>query len=280
MTIWGQNKRKQNDEDLKTATSPYISDKGLVIKQIPPIDPIRVSFGEYKGLSFISKFGRNPTVASGVQEVIWDQADASYTYMTSASTLYISSSDNTDNQTYKVQGLDANWGLQTVEVTLSGFTFVALTGTWIRVFRAENISSANSAGDVYIADDNTDAGGDGIPDTATNIKAKISIGNNQTNMAIYTVPQGRKGYLMDWYASLLRLTGTAAVAADFDIFRRNEGSVFLSTHPMGLLTTGEGTWQYNWPFPLELDARTDIEVRAQPTANADVSAGFTVLLRS
>ena len=280
MTIWGQNTKKQNDKDLETATSPYVDDGGRVIKQYQPIDPIRVSFGGYNGMSFISKFGRNPTIASGAQEVIWDQADAAYTYMSSGSTLYISSSNNADNQVYEVQGLDANWGLQTVEVTLSGFTFVALTGSWVRVFRAKNISGTNSAGDVYIADDNTDGGGDGIPDTASNIKAKIIQGNNQTNMAIYTVPNGNKGYLMDWYVSLLRLTGVSSVAADCDIFLRNVGGVFRSTQPIGVQNTGNGVWNYNWPIPIEMEPQTDIEVRAKPTANSDVSAGFTVLLIS
>lgn len=280
MTDWTKRNYGRNQKDLETATSPYIDDNGRVIKQFQPIDPIGVSFGQYDGLSFIAKFGRNPTVASGTQEVIWDQADAVYTYMSSASTLYISSSDNTDDQVYEVQGLDANWALQTVEVTVSGFTFVPLSGTWIRVFRAKNLNGTNSAGDVYIADSNTDGGGDGIPDTASSIKAKVIQGNNQTNMAIYTVPQGRTGYLMDWYISLLRLTGVAAVSADFDIFRRSEGGVFRSTQPIGVMNTGAGDHYYSWPFPLELEARTDIEVRVQPSANADASAGFTVLLRS
>lgn len=131
---------------------------------------------------------------------------------------------------------------------------------------------------MYISDDNTDAGGDGIPDNLANMKAKIIIGNEQTNMALYTVPAGHKGYLTDWYASLLRLTGASAVAGDFDVFLRNVDSVFRSTHPIGLNTTGVGERTYKWPYPLELEPKTDIEVRVQPTANSDVAAGFTVLL--
>jgi len=276
MTQWSKRNYGQNQEDLKTATSPYVDDKGKVIKQLPLIDPVRVSRGDYDGLSFIAKFGRNTSVASGVQEVIWDQSDASYTYMTSASTLYISSSNNGDDQTYEVQGLDANWGIQIVDVTLNGQTPVALSEAWIRVFRAKNLNGTNSSGDVYIADDNTVSGG--VPTVATTIKAKVLIGTNQTNMAIYTIPANHKGYLADWYASLLRASGTAALAADCDLFRRSEGGVFRSTHPIGIQNTGQGIHHYAWPYPLELAAKTDIEVPAQPTASADVSAGFTVLL--
>ena len=237
-----------------------------------------IARGLFDNFSYVEKFGRNPTVASGAQEVIWDQSDAVYTYIVSASTLYISSSNTNDDQTYEVQGLDANWNMQTVEVTLNGFNFVALSGTWRRVFRAKNISGTNSAGDVYISDDNTDVGADGIPDDATNIKAKVLAGNNQTNMAIYTIPFGFKGYLTGWYASLLRASGTTAVASDMDIFRRDNGSVFRSTHPAGIQNTGSGRHHYDFDYPLELPAKSDIEVRGQPTANADISAGFTILL--
>lgn len=243
-----------------------------------PIDPTAISRGLVDGHSYIAKFGRNTTVASGTQEVIWDQSDASYIYMSSASTLYISSSNTNDDEVVEVQGLDANWAPQTVSGTLNGFNFVALSGTWTRVFRARVTSSTTPEGDIYISDDNTDVGGDGIPDTATNIKAKIIQGNNQTNMAIYTVPAGYKGYLFDWYVSMLRTTGVTATAADCDIFRRSSGGVFRSTQPIGIQNTGSGLHYYTWPFPLELDEKTDIEVRATPSGNADVAAGFTILL--
>jgi hypothetical protein len=278
MTTWDKRTYKQNQEDLKTATSPYISDKGRVIKQLPSLDPWRVSRGDYPELSFIAKFGRNGAIASGVEEVIWDQADAVYTYMVTASTLYISSSDTTDNETVEVQGLDENWNVQTASATLNGFTFVPLSGLWLRVFRAKVTSATSPAGDIFIADDNTDAGGDGIPDTATNIKAKITVGKNQTNMAIYTVPAGYKGYLVDWYVHILRASGTTAVAADCDIYRRDLGSVFRSTQPIGIQNTGAGDHQYTWPYPIPLEPKTDIEVRVQPTGAAAAAAGFTVLL--
>ena len=278
MTVWNKRGYKQNEEDLESATSPYVADNGKVIKQYSTIDPVRVSRGEIDGYSFIAKFGHSAAVASGVEEVIWDQADAVYTYITTASTLYISSSNTNDDETFEVQGLDENWALQTVNVIVSGFTFVPLTGSWMRVFRAKNISATTPQGDVYISDDNTDGGGDGIPDTATNIKAKVVQGTNQTNMAIYTVPAGKKGYLIDWYISMLRGTGVNSTAADCDIFRRTEGGVFRSTQPIGIQNTGSGIHKYSWPYPLELEPKTDIEVRAQPTANAHMGAGFTVLL--
>ena len=276
MTVWNKRGYKQNEEDLESATSPYVADNGKVIKQFPVLDPVGVSRGQYDGVSFVAKFGRNATVGNSAEEVLWDQQIAVYTYMTTASTLYISSDDNADTQTYDVQGLDENWNMQTVSVTLSGYTSVPLSGSWIRVFRAYNTSGTNSAGEVYVAD--SSASTNGTPDVATTIKARVIAGNNQTNMAIYTVPAGHKGYLMDWYISLLRGSGTAVIAGDFDIYRRPVGTVFRSTQPVGLQNTGAGDHHYTWPYPIELEPKTDIEIRCFPTATADASGGFTVLL--
>jgi hypothetical protein len=276
MTKWDKRTYNRNQEDLETATSPYISDKGKVIKQYPALDPWRVSRGDYDELSFVAKFGRSGAIASGTEEVIWDYAAASYTYISSASTLYVSSTDGTDDETIEVQGLDENWNLQTVEVVVNGQNFVPLTGSWLRVFRAKNISATTPGGTIYIADANTGAGG--VPNPTTGIKASITVGKNQTNMAIYTIPNGYKGYLWDWYVHILRATGTTAVAADCDIYRREEGGAFRSTQPVGIQNTGAGDHQYTWPFPLPLEPKTDIEVRVQPTASAAASAGFTVLL--
>jgi len=237
-----------------------------------------VAKGEVIGEQYVEKFGRNTLVASGAKEVIWDQADAVYTYMATASTLYVSSSHTDDDETFEVQGLDEHWNLKTQNVVCNGLVFVSITGTWTRVFRVKNISATTPQGDIYISDDNTDVGGDGIPDTATNIKAKIIQGDNQTNMAIYTIPKGYTGYLVSWYASMLRSTGVTATAADVNIWRREYGGVFRSTHPGGIQNTGTGGLYYTFPFPLSLSEKTDIEVTAQPTANADVSAGFTIHL--
>ena len=160
-----------------------------------------IASGLVPGTSCVNKFGLG--TVTGTEE-IWDAADTvgDYTYMTTASTLYISSDDAGDGQVYEVQGLDANLELQVVEVTASGFNFVALDETWLRVFRAKNLGTTDNAGNIYISDDNTDAGGDGVPDTLANVKAQIGIGNNQTLMAIYTVPAGKTAYMTHWGASV------------------------------------------------------------------------------
>lgn len=224
----------------------------------------RVARSEVAGNMFIEKFGRNTTVASGTQETIWDGSSI-YSYPSTADITHAISTNANDTMDIEIQGLDANYVLTTQTITLTGDTQVALDTPLIRVFRARILGSVATLGVVSITDN-------GQNDTY----AQIAVGVNQTNMAVYTVPAGKTGYLHKWYASILRATGTTAVAADVDIFRRTSGGVFRSTQPVGIQNTGNGAWQYEFKFPLKLEEKTDIEIRATPTANADISGGFTV----
>jgi len=97
-------------------------------------------------------------------------------------------------------------------------------------------------------------------------------------MALYTIPRGKIGFLKRWYVSLLRGSGTTAVAADVDMFRHEFGtSAWRSTQPIGVQNTGAGKHTYDFYAPIELPEKSDIIVNATPTAIADVSAGFTII---
>ena len=226
-----------------------------------------VVVGNIDGITYIEKFGRNTAVASGVQETIWDGSTI-YVWPTSASITHIVSTNGGDTMQIEVQGLDGNFVLVTQTITLTGTTQKLLATPLRRVFRAKVLGSVATLGIVKISNL-----GQAV------VYAQITVGANQTNMALYTIPAGKTGYLKKWYASILRSSGVTAVAADVDIFRREFGGVFRSTQPVGIQNTGMGSWQYQFPYPLALPEKTDIAVRAIPTAAADISAGFTIELR-
>lgn len=191
-------------------------------------------------VNFIRKYGENNAVADGTYEEIWSYG-GSYNWLASASTLYLSSSGVADAQAITVQGLDANYEYQSVEVNLSGVTFVPLPGTWTRVFRAFNSDTTEFAGVVYISSNNTDAGADGIPDVTTAIHATIPVDDQQTQMAIYTVPAGRVAVLRRWQCSVHPVSGGTAKLAEFRLCTREIGtSVFRIKDQIGLQTTGTG----------------------------------------
>jgi hypothetical protein len=236
----------------RTSSMPYLYD---------------IAEGNVPDHSFVSKFGHDPTTTNSTIEV-WDGSVA-YPYWSSAVTLYISSSDNGDTQVYEVQGLDANWDLQTVRVTAAGFTSVALSGTWMRVFRIKNLGATDNAGIIYVSID-ADAGGDGVPDAvATDSKAQISIGMNQTLMAIWAVPRAHTAYLTNFYASC---ADTTTRTTDIGLWVRPFGGVFQIKK---LISINSGqTARIDYDFPLEIAGKSDVRVTANSSAAMEVSAGF------
>lgn len=211
-----------------------------------------ISMGHYPNKTKLTKFGRNAAVGAS-EEPIWTQSNA-YTYITTADTLYISSSNAGDNQDYEIQGLDANWKDQTVTVTAAGQTFTAISGSWMRVFRAKNMGTTNNAGVIYVHIDSVDGDANGVPDTvASDTKAIIDIGANQTLMAIWTVPLGYTFYLKYFYAS----TSVATKATVVYLRTREPGGVLQVKKVLDINGTNADR---RYPFPLDFPEKTDIQV--------------------
>lgn len=225
----------------------------------------------------VDKFGANYDIDTTTDpEDVWSQG-GTYTFLTSATTLYLSSSDNGDDQTITVEGLDGNYALQSKSKALTGQTQVALDGTWLRVFRAYNGDTTATAGDVYVAE--TDDLTGGVPDTATKIKAKIDAAAQQTLMAIYTIPAGYTGYLLRWYAGGTNLKTSTAIV---ELQAQLTGGVFRIKRRIGIAATGSSTYQESPSIALRYPAQTDIKVvvREVGANDVDISAGFDLLLVS
>jgi hypothetical protein len=241
-----------------------------------------IAQGNVVNYSEVLKFGRNPEIDTANAADIWTMGSAAtgrqqytYTFMSSAAALYISSSNATDTQVYEVQGLDADWTLQTATVTAAGQTKTAITGTWIRVFRVRNSGTTNNAGSVYIYEDDTPTAG--VPATKSKIKAHIEIGQNQTLMAIYSIPANTTAYLYSFYASMNRSVSTGG--ADMFLYVRPFGGVFQVKYVLGTIGAGSGLFQHEYQIPLEIEPKSDIKVRAEVNANdTDISAGFDLVL--
>ena len=76
-------------------------------------ESVDISEGRVLKTNYIHKFGRNPSVG-GAPETIWMQGGV-YEYLTSPSTVYVTSdnaadaADGTGARTVTVQGLDVNY---------------------------------------------------------------------------------------------------------------------------------------------------------------------------
>jgi hypothetical protein len=159
---------------------------------------LAVAKGDFIGYSNISKFGYNPTVGSGNYESIWEGSNA-YPWMSTDDQLEVISSDTDDTsagtgaRTVELQGLDSSWNVLTETVTMNGTSAVTTTGSFLRIFRARVVtagSSGRNEGTITIRDQDTSTTRALITNGATD-------GNGQTLMAVYTIPAGKTGYIIN-----------------------------------------------------------------------------------
>lgn len=241
---------------------------------------LEVARGNVSGQSILHKYGHNSDIDITAED-IWDgggdaNANSIYDFATAAETLYISSSDNGDVVNITVEGLDASWDEQSVTQALVGQTKTEIGSslTWMRSHRVFNAGSTALAGTVYIyADDTVTAG---VPDTPGQIRAIITQGDEQTLMAVYTIPNGKTGFLMNWYASL---TGKKDMFATVKMKKREFNGVFRTQEFLELASSGSSYLQHEFDLPDSVPGKTDILITSDSSANnAGVAAGFHILL--
>jgi len=215
--------------------------------------------GLYPKLSGIDKFGYLPT-ATTAYKTIWD-GDNVYTYPSSALNMQVVSDESADNGiTIFIQGLDADYNEITETVTLDDTDSagaVQTTQQFLRVFRAYNSSNTDLVGDVTISNGGT-------------TYAKIFAEHQQTNMAIYTIPAGKRGYLVTGNISVEK---NQPVVAKLMVGRL--GGVLRTT---GIISTFGVPFQRKWDLPPVLNEKTDIEIRAKAGATTSIAAGFEIVL--
>jgi len=250
---------------------------GTKILNISKFDsPMSIVMGDIKEASVMHKFGMNPDIDTGsVPEDIWDFGGV-YTFSTTADIDTISSSNAGDTQEVTIYGLDENWETCVQTVTLTGRTKVTLTTSLIRVFRMVNIGTTDIAGIVYCYVDGDIT--DGAPDTPGDVRAIISDGHNQTLMAIYTIPAGKTGYLVDAYSVISHIRSSEAALMRLRV--RPFGSVFQTKNTSALNSNGTSYVSRKPKIPSKLLEKTDIKIQCTSVTaiNTAISAGFEIIL--
>ena len=237
---------------------------------------LQVSRGQISYHKTNFKFGFNPDIDNSL-ETIWAQGGL-YTYLSSASTLYISSSSTADDvastgaRTATVSGLDANYDEVSVTVDLDGQNGVQLgsANNWIRVNRIA-VDTAGSggqnAGVLYVGTEASPSSG--VP---TNKYATVAIGDNQTLMAIWTVPAGYTAYLTQLDVTVA--TEQNNKYATISTLARPFGGVF---NVVDRFVKSESSHHQEFSFPLKFTEKTDIEIRgiaSSAAADCAVSAAL------
>lgn len=273
---------------LVASKNPYYT--GALLERVPYVASYPLNQGT--STAYIHKFGdtAETTLADGYD--VWDcpsidsNIPDTYPYESAAFSLYVMSDDEADAAAVlTVEGLDADWDKVSVSVTLgadtgSGGTTATIVGTasnWQRVYRAY-ANTANLAGNVYFDPEATDATGNGIPDDLTDVQACITIGSNQTLMAIYTTADEEQAFIVKRCTSGIDTSpgtpGSATVAG----FIRLSGGQFRIQDVEGLHANGTSAICIPSSMPFYVPPRTDIKARIIAADGLNrVSASFDIV---
>ena len=228
----------------------------------------------------VQKFGRIPTIGSSdTDEDLWD-GEGAYPFLSTAAEMTISSSSADDDAagtgalTVRWFYLDADWNIQSVDITTNGQTAASTTITCIRIFRGYVLtagSGGTNAGDLWAG---TGALTNGVPAVK---HAGIKVGMGQTLMAIFSIPVDAVGggQITRWYGTCG--AGQSAYAT-IALQTREYGEAWRTRRVSGI---GEGGWmtdEITWG--VTVGTKADIRIRALTNGvnSSTIEAGFDLEL--
>lgn len=225
---------------------------------------LNVSAGIMTEMSNVHKFGSVVTTSADY-DTVWSEGGA-YEFPETAGTLTVVSASTEDNPTgtgtssIVVQGLDANYDEIEERIILNGTTGVAGTTNFLRTHRA------------YAKDGNTNVGNITISIGGT-VTCAIAPEMGQSQVAFYTVPRGKGGYLK-------KLTATQNKNQDNSVrlFQRQNGGANGPFRIVSEINLYGSNMIIPFSFPIYLPEQTDLEVRTYTGANCTVSATFDMLI--
>jgi len=252
---------------------------------IPDLD---IPAGSITGVSSVNKFGNNPALATSATETVWDGSNV-YTFPATA--LITSISQTADQAAMRganieLHGLDASWNsiVQTFPLDASDTTtpvvftattdaVLATTGVaMLRVFRKRVLADVVSASPIRAHN---------VGETVD--YAIIGTGNNQTMMAVYTVPADTTAYMTQYYASLNKDSGGGDPDVLIKLWASDRANSYAAQikHAIGLDEDGGSHFSHPFAPYVKFTEKTDLYITAtnlSGSATADVSAGFDLIL--
>ena len=233
---------------------------------------VAVSEGVIPNTTSVHKMGLNPDVDNGaLPQTVWSGRIA-YPWSTTAETWYLSSSSAADTAVeVTLLGLTGAYAEVAHVRTLTGQTPIALTGTLLRNNSLYVSGATEAVGDIYLSRSNTVT--NGVPNTATDIRGKILIGQGAGLQAFYTVPAGWTGYLLHV------MLQTSAANTEM-MLRTRTPDASWRTRSYSRIGSASSV-EVDWNAPLVLEEKTDIEVRIPVSVNNNqvVTSHFDILLK-
>lgn len=220
------------------------------------------------------KFGFNSDI-NGTEETIWSRGGL-YVYPTVAEVNTLSSTSANDTaegtgaRTVFVSGLDANYNEISETVTLNGQTPVNTVNSYLRINRMFVTTAGSGGGAAGTIAAGTGTVTSGVPEVCY---AEISNSDNQTLMAVWTVPAGYTAYIYKGTISNATATGSQYITGRL-CFKPFGGVLRTAAK----VTLHNQFVDFDFGIPIVLPEKTDIEARAIATSsNNAVSATFTIM---
>ena len=278
MSIWNKNNQAYLQDNKTLFEAFLLADKdGNLINSFGVASNIPIAGGLVDGYSAIHKFGRNPNIGNA-PETIWMYGGIySYLDVGSDSTVYAYSASSDDGpgndgaHTITVQGLDNDFNPIEETITVNG---AASTASFLRVYRAFVATAgalAANDGEVLIS---TAAAGAGtvLADIGV-IGTGTTTGLGQTQLALYTIPTGKTGYLTTWNVGVAPMNNAVTVTL---LTRELDGGAPFRSRD--IIDTVGGYTTQNYSIPCRLPEKTDIEVRGTGDTTSVISSSFDIIL--
>jgi hypothetical protein len=231
---------------------------------------LQVSRGQVTGHSLVNIFGYFATPATAnAYRTAWELGNTTnYAFPSSATTMTLVSTNNSDTATITINGLDANYNIISENLVLNGTNNVTTIKSYFRINNI-NVSSGsptNPAGTITLSN----GGVTYAQISTTNLGAgTASIGTSQ--MSLYTVPNGFTLYLTRFDA--------------FSSFNGNNVN-FLTYRALTNSSAGVQKIILQQPFdsnysvtrisPFPYTQGTDVQWQVAPSAAASATVGINI----
>jgi hypothetical protein len=213
-----------------------------------------------------------------------------HTTMTNASSASPANNPNESGDSYRVatsadtgagvvhiEGLTDSgggvWDVATETIVMNGQTDVAITKTFVRLYRGFVLhagASGMNEGDITVEVDAT-----------TNAGIFIATGDGQTQQAIYTVPSGKTGYFLKGYVGIGSGIGAQTGSAVFTWRARlNNGATGVFSIKGQIEVNDKSPyWIYEYGIPVALPEKSDLLIRCDTTTKTlGVVGAFDMVL--
>ena len=259
---------------MANAYNPFTSPPHSVTVQgaYEPFD-LQVSRSQIMGHNNIQLFGYSAAVGSTALGPLWEGLTVSggaYVYPGSALQMTLVSSNAADTQIVQIQGLDANYNLLSEYVTLNGTTGVVSVNSYLRI-NGLYITNGVNAGTITCKN-------------STNLYAQINAGVGQTQMSIYTVPNGYTFYLTYVQAdsSIGFTSSNYMIFAESNKFNLSVANDNINGYPVNyggnttLLNQSPYVQSLNIPYTVALahSSGTDIQFQVKANTGSPFTAGI------